>query len=271
MHRMTDDLQDLRTAPEQLARWALETPPPVQEATFSALAFLARTFHATAAQLPAAEVLLTEAPIQDSDGFSRIPREAIELFRARTVRAAAWLEQLAFFRERFPTAAARVPSPQLFALAKVLASHADAVEAATDVLVRESVLPEIEELIQRALTYPPLQTLLLRLREGEAARSAEARKVAASVIGELTGQKLWRVRRRLLASAARAVLASRPLLAELERAGLKVDRARAAKGFARRLEESVGGLAGKPVIPAALVNRLTSAIAGDEPSEPPHT
>jgi hypothetical protein len=126
--------------------------------------------------------------------------------------------------------------------------------------VRESVLPEIEDLLQRALTYPPLQQLLQIAHGSDAQRSAEARRLAASVLGEMKGKRLWAVRRRLVATATRAILAARPLLEELERGGLRVDRRRAARGFARRLDEAVAELPGTRVVPQAIVEKLAALL-----------
>src|SRR2546421_12006679 len=89
---------------------------------------------------------------------------------------------------------------------------------------------------------PPLQVLLQRLRDNDAQRSADARRMAAEVLGDLTGARLWKVRTRLLTTATRALLAAKPLLDELERGGCKIDRTRAARGFAHRLEEAVSEL-----------------------------
>ncbi len=60
------------------------------------------------------------------------------------------------------------------------------------------------------------------------------------------------------------MLASKPLLDELERGGFKVDRTRAARGFARRLEEAVSEL---PV--AAFLESILQKLGGspDEPSD----
>jgi hypothetical protein len=69
------------------------------------------------------------------------------------------------------------------------------------------------------------------------------------------------VRKRLISTATRAILGARPLLEELDRGGLKVDRAQAARGFARRLEEAIGELSGTPVLPEAIVEKL-SELAG---------
>ena len=260
MRPTLDDLSSLRAAPEQLARWALETPIPAQEATLCALAFLAHTEHAGSTLLNVVDVLLSERATEDSDGFQRLSRAAVEHFRHRSTRAMAWMELLVFFRERFPAAARAPLPPTLTNLARTFTVHAGELEAAVDLLVRESVVPEIEDLLQRALTYPPLQSLLARLREGDVARSQETRRFASEALGELSGQRVWKVRRRLIGQSTKAILGSRPLLDALERGGLKVDRARAAKGFARRLEEAVVGLRGTRVIPTAILARLAGRL-----------
>ena len=205
--------------------------------------------------------------MQDPDGFLRLSRAPIEHFQTRSRRAAAWMDQLVFFRERFPRACEEAPPHALFSFARSFTEHGDSLEAAVDLLVRECVIPEVEELLQKALPYPPLQQLLARLREGETQRSGQARKLASSVLGELSGARLWRVRRRLARSAGRAILGARPLLDELEHAGLPADRARAAKGFARRLEEAISELSGRRVLPAVLVTRLAEALRGQQNAE----
>jgi hypothetical protein len=260
--KLHDELRALRVAPELLARWALETKPEAQVATHRALAFLAVTEHAAATLLPVGPLLLEAQPQVDPDGFLRLSRGPIEQFEARAQRAAAWMEQLVFFREKFPRACDEAPPPALFGLARAFTLHADPLEAAADVLVRDCVLPEVEELLYKAIRYPPLQQLVQRLREGEAQRSGQAKKMAAQILGELSGARLWRVRRRLAAGAGRAILGARPMVDELERAGLPADRPRAAKGFARRLEEAIAGLSGKRVLPAVLVDRLAGALHG---------
>jgi hypothetical protein len=258
--RNPDDVRGLRVAPEALARWSLETRLEQQTATYRTLAFLARTEHAAATLLPVLQLLIEEKPALDADGFLRLPRTPIEHFDARARRAAAWMDQLVFFREKFPRACDEAPPAALFSLARAFTLHEDSLEAAVDLLIRECVLPELEELIQRALPYPPLQQVLMRLREGEAQRSGQARKLASQLLGELSGSRIWRVRKRLAASAGRAILGARPLVDELERAGLPADRARAAKGFGRRLEEAISELSGARVLPAVLVNRLANAL-----------
>ena len=80
------------------------------------------------------------------------------------------------------------------------------------------------------------------------------------MLGHLSGTRLWRVRTRLVTTATRTLLAAKPLLDELERGGFKVDRTRAARGFARRLEEAVGELPGERVVPQALVARLAGKV-----------
>jgi len=52
--------------------------------------------------------------------------------------------------------------------------------------------------------------------------------------------------------AARALLGAKPLLDELERGGFKVDRTRAARGFAHRLEQALSELPGKPLFESIL-------------------
>ena len=260
MRRPVDDMHEVRTPPELLARWALETPAQAQEATWSALCFLVEVEHAAATQLPVPSVLRSEKAALDPDGFLRVPRGALEQFRLRSQRAMGWMEQLLFFRERFPTAAQRNPPDSLYGLARLFGGYAAPQDAAVDVLVRESVLPEIEDLLHRTVRYPGLQLMQERLRESEAQRSAEARRLAGSVLGELTSSSVWGVRRRLVSTATRAVLGARPLLEELERGGMKVDRGRAARGFARRLEEAVSALSGVRVLPEALIARLAGKV-----------
>ena len=46
---------------------------------------------------------------------------------------------------------------------------------------------------------------------------------------------------------------------------MKVDRGRAARGFARRLEEAVSALSGVRVLPEALIARLAGKV--EEPGE----
>ena len=264
MRRINDELFDLRVAPESLARWALETPAAAQEATYSALTFALRTEYASLTLLPAPDLMVHEPGAVDPDGFLRQPRGAVEHFRLRSSRVAAWMELFIHFRERFPSATARLPPGSLDALAQAFTSHETPLEAAVDLLVRESVVPEIEELFARRLPYPPLQALLGATRSSEVQRSAEARRLTGAVLGEMKGKRLWAVRKRLVATATRAILGARPLLEELERGGLKVDRARAAKGFARRLEEAVGELPGERVIPQALVASLAGSVESAE-------
>jgi hypothetical protein len=253
-------MREVRAPPELLARWALETPAQEQEATWAALCFLVEVEYAAVAQLPVPAVLRNEKAALDADGFLRVPRGALEQFRLRSARAMGWMEQLLFFRERFPTAAQRNPPDALYALARLFAGHAAAPDAAVDVLVRESVLPEIEDLLHCTVTYPGLQLVQQRMRESESQRSAEARRLAGDVLGELTNSSVWSVRKRLVSTATRAVLGARPLLEHLERGGMKVDRGRAARGFARRLEEAVSGLSGVRVLPEALIARLAGKV-----------
>ncbi len=77
------------------------------------------------------------------------------------------------------------------------------------------------------------------------------------------------MRTRLIAAVTRAILGARPLLEELERGGLRVERARAARGFARRLEEAVGELQGTRVLPASLIARLTGDAEWSSVAEVP--
>jgi hypothetical protein len=257
---LNPDLRELRAPPEALARWAMMTPLPAKEATYAALVFLAHFEHAATTLLPVPAVVLAEKAVLDSDGFLRQPRGALEHFRLRSERALAWLEQLIFFRERFPDAAARPPSPGLFQLGQAFTHHGDALEAAVDLLVRDCVMPEIEEIFLRGVTYPPLQMLVAGMREAERQHSDDARRFASTLLGALSGKRVWVVRKQLIAAVARAILGARPVLEALERGGLPVERARAARGFARRLEEAVGELDGTRVLPATLIARL----AGDK-------
>ena len=253
----TLELQSARVPSEALARWALETPIAGQEATGAALAFLVHAEHAGVTLLPVPTILRSEQAALDPDGFLRQPRGAVEHFRLRAQRATAWMDAFIFFRERFPAAAARQPPDSLYGMAQLFQRHDDDVEAAVDLLVRECAMAEIEDLIGRTLGYPPLQLQLQRLRDNDAQRSGEARRLAAGVLGDLAGARLWKVRTRLLTSATRALLAARPLLDELARGGFKVDRAKAARGFVRRLEEAVAELPGEP-LPASLLRQISS-------------
>ena len=259
MRLMHDEIEDVRTPPEALARWAMQTSLPAQEATYAALAFLARFEHAASTLLPVPSLVMAERAVLDQDGFLRQPRTAVEHFRQRSSRALAWLEQLIFFRERFAAAAAHTPPAAVFQLAQNFSRHDDDLEAAVDTLVRECLMPELHDVFHGAVSYPPLQLLLGRIRESNTQRSADARRLAASVLGPLSGTRVWGVRKRLIASVTRAFLGARPLLDELSRGGLPVERARAARGFARRLEEAVGELEGTRVLPAEWIARL----AGD--------
>ena len=268
MRNPTYYLTNVRAPPEALARWALETPIAAQEATWSALSFLAVFEHASATLLPAPALLQAGEAIQDQDGFLRVRRGALDHFRQRSSRAVAWMEQVGFFRERFPEAARREPPQALMALAQTFSSQGTPRERAVDVLVRESVMPEIEDLFLRTLTYPPLKVLLRRIREIEPQMGADAKHLAAGVVGELGGASVWAVRKRLVATATRAILGARPLLDELARGGATVDRSHAAKGFARRLEAAVGELSGTPVVPAAIIERLAGEVASDKPEAP---
>jgi hypothetical protein len=252
MRRLPEDILEIRVPSEALARWALESEVAAQEATCSALAFLVHVEHAAATLLPVPRLLRSEQAVLDPDGFLRQPRGAVEHFRTRADRAIAWMDLFIFFRERFPTAAQRQPPESLYAMAQVFGRHDDELEAATDLLVRESVMSEIEELLARTLKYPPLQALFARLRGNDAQRSADARRLAAEVMGDLTGARLWKMRTRVVTTGTRALLAAKPLLDELERGGFKVDRTKAARGFAKRLEEAVGELPGAPVLESIL-------------------
>ncbi|TMA28284.1 MAG: hypothetical protein E6J78_06445 [Deltaproteobacteria bacterium] len=261
MRRLQEELADIRVPPEALARWALETAPVAQEATCSALSFLLHVEHAAATLLPAPALLCSEQAVIDPDGFLRLPRGAVEHFRLRSRRAAAWMDLYIFFRERFPAAAQRQPPEALYSLAQLFKAQDDDLDSACSLIVREAIVPQIEEVLARSLTYPPLQALLQSLRGVDAPRSAEARKLAAEVLGDLSGARLWKFRTRLVTAATRALLAAKPLLDELERGGFKVDRTRAARAFARRLEEAVSELPGGPLLENIL--RHLAGPAGD--------
>lgn len=263
-----EDIREVRAPPEALARWALETPIAAQEATCSALAFLVATEHAATTLLPVPHVLRSEQAVLDPDGFLRQPRGAVEHYHLRSTRAMAWMDLFIFFRERFPEAAKHQPPQALYGLAHLFARHEDEVEAATDLLVRESVMPEIEDLLAKSLTYPPLQLLMKRLRDNDSQRSADARRIAVFVLGEASGAQLWKVRTRLVTTSTRALLASKPMLDELERGGFRVDRTRSARGFARRLEEAVGDLPGAPLLESIL--RQLAGAEVPESAPPPH-
>jgi hypothetical protein len=268
MRKPTQDLASVRAPPEALARWSLETPIAAQEATWTALSFLALFEHASATLLPAAALLHAEPAVQDADGFLRVPRGALDHFHQRSSRVLAWMEQVAFFRERFPEPARREPPPSTGALAQIFSQQGAPRERAVDVLVRESVMPEIEDLFLRTLTYPPLTLLLRSIREVEPQLSADSRRLAAEVIGELGTTSVWLVRKRLIATATRAILGARPLLDDIERGGKAVDRPQAARGFARRLEAAVSELSGTPVVPAAIIERLAGKVTSSEPDKP---
>jgi hypothetical protein len=260
MRRLTDEVLEVRVPSEALARWALETEVAAREATCSALAFLVDAEHAASTLLPVPKILRIEKAVQDPDGFLRQPRGAVDHFRTRTQRAAAWMDLFVFFRERFPVAAQRQPPDSLYSMGQLFSRRDDELDAATDLLVRESVMLEIEDLLAHTLTYPPLKALLQKLRDSDPQRSAEARRLAAEVLGELSGARLWKVRTRLVTTSTRALLAAKPLLDELERGGFKVDRTRAARGFARRLEEAIADLPGAPVLGSIL-----HQLGGSEP------
>ncbi len=262
MRRVHDEIQEVRVPSEVLARWALETPLVGQEATGAALAFLVHVEHASTTLLAVPTVLRSEQAVLDPDGFLRQPRGAVEHFRLRTQRAMAWMDLFIFFRERFPTAAQRQPPEALYNMAQLFGRHDDEVEGATDLLVRECVMPEIEELLARTLTYPPFQALQQDLRQHESQRSAEARRLAAAILGNPSGTRLWKVRTRLVTTSTRALLASRPLLDELERGGFRIDRTRSARGFARRLEGAVSELPGAPVL-QSILHQLAGSVESD--------
>ena len=261
MRRLHEELREIRVPSEQLARWALETPVALQEANAAALAFLVHAEHAAATLLPVPTLLRSEQAILDPDGFLRQPRGAVEHFRLRAHRAIAWMDLFIFFRERFPAPAQRHAPDALYNMGQLFGSHGDELEAAIDLLVRECVMAEIEEILARTLTYPPLQMLLQSLRETDPQRSAEARRLGESVLGDLSGARLWKVRTRLVTTSTRALLAAKPLLDELERGGTQVDRTRAARGFARRLEEAISELPAASVLQSILRQLAGSADA----------
>ena len=259
MRRLEEEFREVRVPSEALARWALETQPPGQDATCAALAFLVHVEHAATTLLPVPTVLRSEKAVLDPDGFLRQPRGAVEHFRLRAQRATAWMDLFIFFRERFPIPAQRQPSEALYAMAQLFGRHGDEVESAVDLLVRECVMPEIEELLANQIKYPPMQVLLKSVRDTDVQRSADARRLAALVLGDVSGARLWKVRTRLVSTATRALLAAKPLLDELERGGCRVDRTRAARGFARRLEEAVSDLPGAPLLESILRQLAGSA------------
>src|SRR5436305_3256964 len=172
MRRLHDELREIRVPSEQLARWALETPVALQEATAVALAFLVHAEHAAATLLPVPTLLRSEQAVLDPDGFLRQPRGAVEHFRLRAHRAIAWMDLFIFFRERFPTPSQRQPPDALYGMSQLWAHHDGALESAVDLLVHECVMPEIEDALQRTLKYPPLQILLQRLHDSQARRNA---------------------------------------------------------------------------------------------------
>jgi hypothetical protein len=264
MRRPEEDLGDVRVPSEALARWSLQTAVAAQEATFSALAFMAHVEHAAVTLLPVPQLLKSTQATLDPDGFLRMPRGAVEHFRLRTARAIAWMDLFIFFRERFPAPAAHVPPDALFSMSQLFSRHEDDVHASLDLVVRECVMPEIEDLLAKLVQYPPLQALFKKLRENDPQRSAEARRLAAALISDPSGARKWKIRTRLIATATRALLAAKPLLDELERGGFKVDRTKSARGFARRLEEAVGELPGAP-----LLESLLHQLAGTAPEEQP--
>jgi hypothetical protein len=259
MRVMQDEYRDVRIPSEAIARWSLDAPKAAQEATYAALCFLAHLEHAAATLLPVPALLRSEQAVLDPDGFLRMPRGALDHFRLCSARAMAWMEQLVFFRERFAPAAQRQPPEAVFGLAVTFAHQSSPRDRAVDLLVREAVVPEIEELLFRTLTYPPLRVLLGRIRETDPQRSADSRRLAAEVVGPLDGKSVWSVRRRLVVTSARALAGAKPLLDELERGGFALDRGHAAKGFARRLEEATSELRGRRVLPEALIARLVSS------------
>jgi hypothetical protein len=262
--RRHEEIREVRVPSEVLARWALETPVVAQEATGAALAFLVHVEHASTALLPVPTILRSEKAVLDPDGFLRQPRGAVEHFRLRADRAIAWMDVFIFFRERFPTPAQRQPPDALYNMAQLFGRQGDELESATDLLIRECVMSEIEDLLVRTLTYPPLRALLQALREHDPQRSAESRRLAASILGDLTGARLWKVRTRLVTTGTRALLAAKPLLDELERGGFKMDRTRAAKGFARRLGEAVSELPAAAVL-QPILQQLGGTVDGNAP------
>jgi len=264
VRRLQEEIREIRVPSEVLARWALETPMVAQEATGAALAFLVATEHASTALLPVPTILRSEQAVQDPDGFLRQPRGAVEHYRLRADRCIAWMNLFISFRERFPAAAQRQPPEALFNMAQLFGRQGDELECATDLLVRECVVPEIEDVLRRTLTYPPLRALLEALREHDAQRGTEARRLAAAVLADLSGARVWKVRTRLVTTGTRTLLAAKPLLGELERGGLKVDRKRAAKGFARRLEEAVSELSGVAVLESILRQLAAGAVQDDD-------
>ena len=268
MRRLHEEIREIRVPSEVLARWALETPVAAQEATGAALAFLVHAEHAATTLLPVPVVLRSEQAILDPDGFLRQPRGAVEHFRLRADRAIAWMDLFIFFRERFPAPAQRQPPEALYNIAQLFGSHGDDLEAAADLLVRDCVMAEVDEVLSRTLTYPPLKALMQSLREHDAQRSAEACRLAASVLGDLSGASLWKVRTRLVTTATRALLASKPLLDELERGGFKIDRTRAARGFARRMEEALSELPGAPVL-QSILRQLGGPVDDDASRQSP--
>ena len=264
MRRLDEEIREVRVPSEALARWALETPVAAQEATCAALSFLVHTEHASSNLLPVPKILRSEQAVLDPAGFLRQPRGAVEHFRVRTTRAMGWMDLFIFFRERFPAAAKRQPPESLYGLASLFARHEDELEAAVDLVVRECVMPEIEDLLAKTLTYPPFQVLLQRLRDNDPQRSADARRLAAAVLGDLSGTRLWRVRTRHITTSTRVLLAAKPLLDEVERGGFKLDRTRSARGFARRLEEAVSEMPGAPFL-EPILRQLAGAADGETP------
>src|SRR2546427_12185660 len=184
----------MRVPFEVLGRRALETSVAAQEAAGASLAFLVRAEHAATTLLPVPVLLRSEQAILDPDGFLRQPRGAVEHFRLRADRAIAWMDAFIFFRERFPAAAQRQPPDALYNLASLFGHQSDELEGATDLLVRECVMPEIEDAFRKVLTYPPLHALLAALREYDPQRNAEARRLAATLLGDLRGRRVWKVR-----------------------------------------------------------------------------
>src|SRR5882724_1578426 len=154
--RRHEEIREVRVPSEVMARWALETPVVAQEATGAALAFLVHVEHASTALLPVPTILRSEKAVLDPDGFIRQPRGAVEHFRLRADRAIAWMDLFIFFRERFPTPAQRQPPEALYNIAQLFGSHEDDLEAAADLLVRECVMAEVDEVLSRTLTYPPM-------------------------------------------------------------------------------------------------------------------
>src|SRR5205814_4546000 len=134
---------------EQLLRWAPENPRERQRATDDALGLLVYAEYAAATLLTVLTLLRSEQAIDEADGFLRQPRGAVEHFRLRAHRAIAWMDLFIFFRERFPGPAQRHTPDALYNMGQLFGSHGDEVEAAVDLLIRECVMAEIEEILSR--------------------------------------------------------------------------------------------------------------------------